>query len=116
MKKYLLATTLIIATGLSGSLLADAAAGGPAPGDRHERGMQRMAEALSLSSEQQEQIRQIREEQGAKFKTLREESKARIDAVLTAEQREKAAALHAERRERMKEHREHRDKRHDDKK
>ena len=100
MKKFLLATTLIVAAGLSSVLLA-----APAAGDRHERGMERMTEALSLTTEQQEQIRQIHEEEGAK-----------LDAVLTAEQREKADAMHEERRERMEERREHRDDRPCDKK
>ena len=111
MKKFLLATTLIVAAGLSSVLLA-----APTAGDRHERGMERMTEALSLTTEQQEQIRQIHEEEGAKLKSIREEGKARMDAVLTAEQREKADAMHEERRERMEERREHRDDRPCDKK
>ncbi|MBA6418888.1 hypothetical protein [Pseudomonas sp. 5Ae-yellow] len=106
MKKRLLTATLIVATFMSGAALA-----GAANNDRHERGMQRMTEALSLTSEQQEQIRQIRAEEGTKMRALREEAKSRMDAVLTAEQRDKAEAMRTERRERMAERREHRDDR-----
>ncbi|MEH6564923.1 MAG: Spy/CpxP family protein refolding chaperone [Halopseudomonas sp.] len=106
MKKILLATTLIIATGLSGALFA-----APDAADRPARGMERMAKELSLTAEQQEQIDQIREEQRAQMKTLREQGKARFDEVLTAEQREKMQTLHEERRERMENGRRHHDDR-----
>ena len=107
MKKTLLATTLLLTTGLSGILMA--APGNDAP--PRERGFERMAEELQLTDEQKTQLQQIREEESEKFKTLRAESKARFDAVLTAEQRQKMEEMHEQRRERMEERREHREHR-----
>ncbi|MEL0167561.1 MAG: Spy/CpxP family protein refolding chaperone [Pseudomonadaceae bacterium] len=109
MKKTLLATTLMLATGLSTALMAAPANDDTPPprdGSMHERGFERMAEELSLTDEQKTQLQQIREEERTKFQTLREESKARFDAVLTAEQRQKMEQLHEQRRERMQERRE----------
>ena len=108
MNKLLLASTLVLTAGLSTTLMAGPGNNDmppPRDGGMFERGFDRMAQELSLTDEQKNQLSQIREQEREKFQTLRAESKARFEAVLTAEQRQRMEELRAQRRESMQERR-----------
>lgn len=100
MKKTLLATVMVIATGFSGALLADEH--GKA-GDRHEKYMQHMTKELDLSSEQQTQLKGIYEKHGAEHRALREKHQSEVNAVLNTDQQAKLADLREKKREKMAE-------------
>ncbi|MEH6499324.1 MAG: hypothetical protein V7751_08040 [Pseudoalteromonas distincta] len=100
MKKTLLATVMVIATGFSGALLADDH--GKA-GDRHEKYMQHMTKTLDLSTEQQTQLKAIHETHGEQYRALREQHKNEVNALLNADQQAKLAEMREQKREKMAE-------------
>lgn len=98
MKKILLASVMVIATGLSGSLLAD---NHGKSAERHDRHMQYMSKSLDLTSDQETRIRAINEEHASEYRSLRDKHQADINAVLTPEQQEKMTELREQKREKM---------------
>lgn len=109
MKKTLLATVMVLATGFSGALLADSHG---KSGDRYEKHMQYMTEKLELSSEQQGQLKGLHEKQREQRRALRETHQAEVNAILTQEQQAKMAEMRAEKHENMKKHWEEGKKKH----
>ncbi len=64
----------------------------PTPEQRVDHMVSRMAEHLSLTTEQQTELKGIFMEQNEKHKKVSEETQTRVQAVLTDEQKEKAKA------------------------
>jgi protein CpxP len=68
--------------------------------ERFDSHVERLAERLDLSGDQEQQVRTILEEQHAAADRQREETRRRIDAVLTEAQRAERQRLMGERMER----------------
>ncbi|SDS62406.1 hypothetical protein SAMN05216421_1865 [Halopseudomonas xinjiangensis] len=108
MKKILIASAFALATAISAPSMANTGM----DKEHGERHMQRLTEKLDLTSEQQEQVRNIYQEQMQKHKEIKEQGKQRMSEVLNDEQEKKLEEMHKERQERMKkkygeEHRSH---------
>ncbi len=80
------------------TVLAGAGGGGNAAGNP----MDRMAEKLGLSEEQQSEIESIIKEQREKQAALRQETQEQINAVLTDDQLEQLKQLQQQRQEQMR--------------
>lgn len=98
MKKILLASVMVIATGFSGALLADHHG---KTGDRHQKHMQYMSEQLELSSEQQTQLQSLHEQHGEQYRALREQHRTEVNAILSEEQQTKMTEMRESKREKM---------------
>lgn len=61
----------------------------PAPRYNSERIVDRMAERLDLTKEQENTIREIKQEEFDKIRTIREQNRQRIEANLTEQQKQK---------------------------
>lgn len=97
------ATTLVLALFTSATLAGAAHAGGSHHGPYADRMVKHMTEELSLTDQQQSQIKAIVEEQGAKMRALHKETKEQINQLLTPEQQAKAKTLHEERMKKWEE-------------
>ncbi|MDZ7735187.1 MAG: hypothetical protein U5P41_02850 [Gammaproteobacteria bacterium] len=85
------------------AMLAPAAAlAGAAGGDAQQSPMDRMAEQLGLTEQQQSEIEAIIEEQQQKQMALRQETQEQIDEVLTDDQRAKLEEIQQQRQEQMR--------------
>ncbi len=67
---------------------------------KRENRLERMAENLNLTADQQTKIRAIFDEKHSKMKALHEESHKKVLAVLTPEQKEKFEKQREERKKR----------------
>lgn len=85
MKKLILATTIAIALGVGITGVAMAKEGDYG---RHQNRVERMSQALELSTEQQAQLEEIFASKSEKRDQMRDQMQAQIDQILTPEQLE----------------------------
>lgn len=100
MKKIILSTAIVIATGFSGALMA----GDHGKSfDHKDKFMVYIAEELELTSEQQDQLKAVHQEHGEKYGLMRQQHQADVNAILTEKQQAKMAELHDKKRKKYAE-------------
>lgn len=99
MKRFIIASSLVLATALSGSLMAETSSS-----ERQQRYLDRLSERLELTPEQKREVAELHAEQLEKRKALRDESRTRMNEILTSEQSQALEAMHREHAEKLKKH------------